>query len=267
MLEFLNSPSLYLAQNEIVLHNTFDKKDDISPWNLIDGEEFHWVNVETNVDGLEDLEGQFLVDAMGSYHGGTVETEIELETFGEIIFEYYFQNFTDVADNYFKFYIDDEVKLEGNQTTPWQRIRPIGIRPGKHSLKFEYNPGASLNEKKFAVDNIIIYQSKKINCIIRDYKPPKPSLNLVENKILRGFTRKQEMTKADTTIKFQAIFYSEYYEDFVRVFKRPFYFVTEYGTCYRGTFAGYDIENIGLCSAYSFDLELICDQEIGIGFC
>lgn len=266
MLEFLNSPSLYLAQNEIILHNTFDKEESIEPWEKTG--EFHWVSNKTNVDNLDDLEGNFLVNAMGSYKGGTAKTEIELETFGEIIFEYYFQNFTDIADNYFKFYIDDEVKLEGNQTTPWQRIRPIGIRPGKHSLKFEYNPGSTpFNDKKFAVDNIIIYQSKKINCIIRDYKPPKPNLNLVENKILRGFTRKQEMTKADTTIKFQAIFYSPYYKDFIRVFKRPFYFVTEYGTCYRGTFTGYDIENIGLCSAYSFDLELICDQEIGVGFC
>ncbi len=263
-LEYLNSPALYVAQNQIILHSTFE--NDIEPWKPTG--EFHHVTENTNVDNLEDLEGKFLVNAMGSYEGGIAETEIELKTFGEIIFEYYFQNFTEIHDNYFKFYVDNEVKLEGSQTTPWQRIRPIGIRQGKHVLKFEYNPGTPPpNNKKFAVDNIIVYEAKKIDCIIKDYKPPKPNINLVENKILRGFTRKQEMTKADTSIKFQAIFYAEHYEEFIKLFKKPFYFVTEYGKCYRGTFSNYDIENIALCSVCSFDLEMICDQEIGNEFC
>lgn len=257
---------LLYSKYKLKVNDTFE--GNMNGWVVTKGD-WHIVTVDTNVDFSSGLDGGLALNCVGSYNGGTMEKEIELENYGEIIFEYHTENPKQSEEpNNFKFFIDNAVKLEVNGATPWQRCIPIGLTPGKHKLKFEYKFEGTPNEKKAIVDTIMIYEARNVNCLITEYNPPKPKTNINSNKILRGFTRYQEMTVADTEIQFTAIFDGLNFLDFIHQSNIPFYFVDEFGICYRGIFPeSINPKSIAINQAYQIELNMIAGQKTGIGFC
>ncbi len=266
---------LYVAQNELLFVDDFESElsaEGEIPNGWVASKEFqkdenfmdwHIMSIDTNEDQSTGLDGNIKIKSFGSYWGGSVEKEFTIDSFGELIFEYYLQNGDpDAPTNYLEFWLDGEIYFRAVRATSWKRIEPIVLFPGTHTIKFVYNCKGVQKSRKAAFDNVTVWSSRRLFCKIRDYKPPRPDLNFADSKILRGFKRKQEMREHDILIQFQAIFYAEHYIDFVSLFKRIFYFVDEYQRCFRGVFKKFEIENIALASAYSFDLELVCGRTI-----
>ncbi len=253
--------------NQII--NVFEDYNNksLGEWQIVAGE-WHPITVDSNADVSGGLSGDLAVDCIGSYAGGDIEREIELEEFGEITFGHYVQNEHLDGNPNLKFYIDDVLKLEVKGPTPWYTCAPIGITPGLHKLRFSYDPDGDLWGKKAVIDTFTISIGKDISCIISNYTPAKPIRNLAENKILRGNTQYQQMTKSDTEISFTATFSGRDFAHFMAISEDVFYFIDEWGICYRGIFPD-DTEpsSIALNHVYTVELILKSDSQVGRGFC
>lgn len=256
---------LIRARHKKITEDYFDVG--MGEWKSIEGD-WHQVTVDTNVDDKTGIEGDFLINAAGSYEGGITERVVELKNYGEVIFERYVKNDdTSTGKNTLNFYIDDVLKLSVNGPVPWRRIEPIGITPGKHVLKFEYIVGDKKVGKSGVFDSFTIWEGRDINTTIANYKPPRPIKNIVQNKTLRGHTRFQEMTISDTEISFSAMFSGESFLDFIVNSDKIFYFIDEFGVCYRGIFpATVDPESKALNHLYYINLSMIATQKAGVGF-
>ncbi len=262
----LKNPSLklLLARDKLIMQDTFE--NGLGSWQT-DGS-WHKVTVDSNADQSSGLDGNLALDCMGAYEAGTVEKTVELQNYGEISFEHYVQNNKNEGTNYLKFYIDDTLKLEIKGPSPWYRCDPIGLTPGEHTLKFEYVLEGAPNEKKAVVDTIVIEEAKDVPCLITTYKPPKPIKNLAKNSILRGYTTYQEMVESDTEIEFVAAFNGLEFHEFMIQSDREFYFVDEFGVCYRGIFEeAPEPKSIALRKVYYVELILVASSKVGIGFC
>lgn len=267
MRSLLNNHKLRLiqARHKKIVEDTFDSG--LDGWTPLEGD-WHQVTVDTNVDEKTGIEGDFLINAAGSYYGGTVEKEIELNNYGEIIFERYVKNNKEeTGGNKLNFYIDDVLKLSIDGPTPWRRIEPIGISPGKHTLKFEYIVEGEPNHKSGVFDSFTVWEGRTINTTIARYTPPKPVKNIAQNKTLRGHTRYQEMVASDTEIDFSAIFNGPSFLDFMANSDKIFYFVDEFGVCYRGLFPNkIEPESKALNTLYYVNLTMEAPQKAGVGF-
>ena len=255
---------LLLAKYKLIAEDTFE--NDLGTWQT-DGS-WHKVTVESNIDQSSGLDGNLALNCMGAYESGIVEKTIQLENYGEISFEHYIQNNKNEGANYLRFYIDDALKLEIKGPSPWYRCDPIGLTPGEHKLKFEYVFEGTRNEKKAVVDTIIIEEAKDVPCLITTYTPPKPIKKLASNSILRGFTTYQDMVESDTEIEFVAAFNGLEFHDFMIHSDQIFYFVDEFGVCYRGIFeSGVEPKSIALKKVYYVELVMVASSKVGIGFC
>lgn len=267
MKELLKYQKLRLlnSRSKLILNDTFD--GGMNDWK-VQGD-WHHVTLETNVDLTLGLSGEIAVNCAGSWTGGTMTKEVELNEFGEIVFEYHTENPKHQEEpNSLKFFIDDAIKLQIDGPSPWTRCVPIGITPGKHTLKFTYELQGEPNHKKSIVDTIMIYEAKEINCLITEYEPAKPLKDINSNKIIRSFTRYQEMTIADTEINFTATFDGLNFLHFMQKSDEVFYFVDEFGICYRGIFPeNISPKSIAMNEIYLIDLTLEAGQKTGIGFC
>lgn len=259
-----NKLKLLYTRNKLILNDTFET---ITGWKVKG--DWHVVTVDTNVDLASGLDGNLALNCAGSYSGGIMTKEINLKNYGEIIFEYYLENIKGKEEpNSLKFYIDDVIKLEVSGPSPWQRCIPIGITPGKHTLKYEYILKGEPNKKKAIVDTIMIYESAMVDCLIMEHSPAKPIKNINANKTIRGFTRFQEMTASDTEIAFTAGFDGIAFLEFMQKSDEAFYFVDEFGICYRGIFnENIEPKNIAINEVYFVELSMTAGQKTGIGFC
>ena len=269
MRSLLNSHKLKLiqARHKKIVEDTFD--NGMGEWRLVSGD-WHQVTIDTNEDNKAGIEGEFLINAAGSYYGGITEREVELKNYGEIVFERYVKN-DDIktGTNRLNFYIDDVLKLSIDGPTPWRRIEPIGISPGKHTLKFEYIVNAEANPigKSGIFDSFTIWEGRTINTTIAKYAPPKPLKNIAQNKTLRGYTRFQEMMASDTEINFSTMFNGPSFLEFMTNSDEIFYFIDEFGVCYRGIFPTMvDPESKALNHLYYVNLSMIAPQKVGVGF-
>lgn len=258
---------LIQARHKKIVEDTFE--EGMGEWRIVEGD-WHQVTVDTNVDDKTGIEGDFLIDAAGSYYGGIAEREVELENYGEIIFERYVKN-DDVSTgtNRLNFYIDGVLKYSVDGPTPWRRIEPIGMSPGKHTLRFEYIVDAGENPvgKSGIFDSFTIWEGRTINTTIANYTPPKPLKNVSQNRTLRGHTRFQEMVASDTEINFSALFDGPSFLEFMANSDEIFYFVDEFGVVYRGLFpAVVDPESRALNHLYYVNLSMIAPQKAGVGF-
>ncbi len=266
MQNLLNNPKLKLlyAKDKIVYNDSFETLTD---W-LITGD-WHIMTIDTNEDKSSGLDGNIAINTIGSYLGGSIQREFELKNYSEILFEYYIQNSSaETQPSKILFYIDNILKKEIKGPVPWQRTKPIGITPGKHTIKFEYVFEGEPGDRKAVIDNVLVYEAKKVNCLISEYEPAKPIRNLGSNKTLRGFTRFQEMAESDTEISFTAAFNGLDFIEFMQKSDNIFYFIDEFGICYRGIFAD-DIKpsHIALNEVYVIELTMTADQKTGFGFC
>lgn len=267
---------LMLAKDKLIMENTFDA--DLCGWTVTDGE-WHKMTIFSNVDESSGLDGNDLaIDTAGSYDGGTMEKTIQVDNYSEISFEHYVQNNWVAKEgsgesvripNYLRFYVDGILKLEVQGPSPWYRCTPIGLTPGRHHLKFEYDlNGGSRESKKAVVDTITIHKAKDINCQITTYYPAVPVKNLAQNQTLRGFSIYQEMTESDTKIEFAALFEARYFHEFMINHDKIYYFLDEFGVCYRGTFPeSIEPKSIAQCNLYGISLTMIAGQKTGVGFC
>jgi hypothetical protein len=197
----------------------------------------HQVKVDTNADDKTGIEGDFLINSAGSSSGGIAEREIFLENYEEIVFERYVKNDkANTGKNKLNFYIDGVLKLSVEGPSPWRRIEPIGVSPGKHIVKFEYIVERSLSHKSGIFDTFTVWEGRTINTTIAKYAPAKPIRQIAQNKTLRGYTRFQEMTASDTEVNFSAMFDGSSFLEFMANSDKIFYFVDEFGICYRGLF-------------------------------
>lgn len=259
-----HSLRLLLAKDKLICNDTFESG--LGDW--VERGDWHKVTVDSNADQSSGLDGNLALDCMGSYEGGTVEKTIELSNYGEISFEHYVQNNKNESNNYLRFYIDDLLKLEIKGPSPWYRCDPIGLTPGEHTLKFEYVYEGEKNDKKTVVDTITIHEAKDVSCLITDYTPPKPIKNLAKNEVLRGHTTYQEMVESDTEIEFVAAFNGLEFHEFMINSDRVFYFVDEFGVCYRGIFEDApEPKSIAMKKVYFVDLTMVASSKAGIGFC
>lgn len=282
--ELLNyhSLKLLLARDKLIMKDDFERgTGDFYGWDtwMTGGGElqhgWHIMTIESNEDASSGLEGDTAVNTFGAWYESIAEKEIELENYGEISFEHYIKN-DPLKDglpregNILRFYIDEQLKLEVKGPSPWYRCEPIGITPGRHKLKFEYILPEDKNpyERKAVIDTITVYQARDVKCLITEYTPPKPVKGTSKTAILRGFTIYQEMTEADTNIEFSAVFEGLDYHDFILHASSIFYFVDEFGVCYRGLFDG-EIEpkSIALSKQYITNLTMTAGQKTGVGFC
>lgn len=257
--------NLIQARHKKIVEDDFE--DGLGEWNVVEGD-FHQVTVDTNEDDKTGIEGDFLIDSAGSYEGGIVEREVELANYGEVIFERYIKN-DDVktGKNRLNFYIDGALKLSIEGPSPWRRIEPIGISPGKHILRFEYVADGGLNGKSGVFDTFTIWEGRTINTTIAKYTPPSPKRQIAQNKTLRGYTRFQEMAESDTEISFSAMFNGPSFLEFIANSDKIFYFVDEFGVCYRGIFpSNIGPESKALNSLYYVTLSMLCPQKAGVGF-
>ena len=75
------------------------------------------------------------------------------------------------------------------------------------------------------------------------------------------------MTASDTEINFSAIFDGPTYLEFTANCDKIFYFVDEFGVCYRGLFpSNIEPESKALSSLYYVALFMVCPQKAGVGF-
>jgi hypothetical protein len=259
--------NLIQARHKKIVEDTFE--NGLGEWKVLEGD-WHKVTVDTNEDKKTGIEGDFLINSAGSYYGGVIERSVELNNYGEIVFERYIKNDNvKTGTNKLNFYIDNILKLSIDGPTPWRRIEPIGISPGKHKLKFEYivNGGQNPIGKSSIFDTFTIWEGRTINTTIAKYTPPKPHKQIAQNKTLRGYTKFQEMTESDTEINFSAIFDGASFLEFMVNNDKIFYFVDEFGVCYRGIFpSNIEPESKALNSLYYINLNMICPQKVGVGF-
>lgn len=261
-----NILQLYLSRYKETMRDTFDSglegwKEGSSDW--------HKMTVDTNVDQSSGLTGGLALDTAGCYEGGRMRKTVELDTWGEIIFEHYVQNpDPEESENELIFRIDGVDRLVVKGPSPWQRCQAIGLSPGEHELEFEYNVDEQLY-RKAVIDTIVITEGRKIDCIIGEYTPPKPVRNLQVHNILRGHNRIQQMKESDTEVRFQAMFFNPTaYQDFVIHQDDMFYFIDEFSKCYRGTFPeDLNPESIAVGTMYSVDMRMLAPQKVGKGFC
>ncbi|OON98295.1 MAG: hypothetical protein ATN35_05590 [Epulopiscium sp. Nele67-Bin004] len=149
----------------------------------------------------------------------------------------------------------------------WYRVSPIGIGIGTHKLKFVYDNEGDPMGKKAVIDTFNIMEGVDVDCLIYDYTPAKPATALANNKILRGNTKYQKMSKSDVEINFKAYFNQLEYHHFMSICQDDFYFKDEFGTIYRGIFDdGISPELIVMNNLYSVSLALKSDSIIGKGF-
>lgn len=266
MRDILSNPRLRLlrTRHKRVFYDSFEG-DELVGWN-IEGN-WHVMTIDTNEDVSSGLDGNLAINSAGSFFGGIMKRTIHLDNFGEIIFNHYVQNPNSrESPNALRFYIDGDLKLEVRGASPWQACEPIGLSPGEHEIAFEYivdDPSL----KKGVVDDIEVWEGRDIDTLITRYTPPKPAKNLVRNDILRGYTRFQEMSAVDTEVEFTAAFNDLAFLDFQRHSESTYYFIDEFGTCYRGIFADeYSPENIALNRVYLINLVLLAGQKTGVGF-
>lgn len=257
--------NLLQAQHKKIIEDTFD--DGLGNWRVIEGD-WHQVTVDTNEDKKTGIEGELLIDAAGSWEGGIMEREIELDTYGEIIFERYVKNDDPkTGENKLNFYIDGELKASMKGPIPWRRVEPIGVSPGKHVVRFEYKVGKDKTHKSGIIDTFTVWESRAVDATIAKYTPPKPVLNVAQQRTLRGHTRFQEMTATDTEINFSVLFNGLSYLDFATHHDKIFYFIDEFGVCYRGIFVGnFDPKSVALNHVYYVNLTMIAPQKVGVGF-
>ncbi|OON99141.1 MAG: hypothetical protein ATN35_02200 [Epulopiscium sp. Nele67-Bin004] len=236
-------------------------------WNITDGE-WHAITVDSNIDESGGLDGDLAIESIGSYDGGTIEREIELDNYGEILFEHYVQNENLDGINTLKFYVDGVEKLCVEGASPWYRCAPIGVSPGTHTLKFVYDTDGAPNSKKAVIDTFTIRIGKTVPCLITTYQPAKPIRNLASNKVLRGNIQYQQMIKSDTEINFTATFSGLEYHYFMSICEDTFYFVDEFGICYRGIFPEDTEPNmIAMNCVYAVELCMRSCNQIARGFC
>lgn len=256
---------LIQARHKRIIEDDFD--NGLGEWKVIEGD-FHQVTVDTNVDDKTGIEGDFLINSAGSYMGGITEREIFLENYGEIVFERYVKNGEmKSGKNKLNFYIDGVLKLSVEGPSPWRRIEPIGVSPGKHIVRFEYIVEGSLAHKSGIFDTFTVWEGRTINTTIAKCTPPKPLRQIAQNKTLRGYTRFQEMAASDTEINFSAMFDGPSFLEFMANSDEIFYFVDEFGKCYRGLFPNaIDPEGKVLSELYYVNLVLIAAQKAGVGF-
>lgn len=254
---------LFRIRDKLVYQDNFE--NGLDGWS-IEGN-WHKMTVDTNVDESAGLDGDLAINCAGSYSGGVMKKKITLKTYGEIYFNHYVQNPEEkTSPNCLKFYIDNILQLEVKGATPWQACEPMGLSPGEHEIKFEYIVKDELG-KKGVVDNIRIFEGIEVNCLITKYTPPRPAKNITQNKILRGFTRFQEMQESDTEIEFSVAFSDMEFLDFQRNHDKIYYFIDEFGVCYRGLFATtYEPDKVALNSVYVIGLKLVASQKLGVGF-
>jgi len=256
---------LLYSRDKLILNEGFESVDG---WEITD--DWHVMTVDTNEDKSSGLNGDIAINSAGSFWGGIMEKEIELSNYAEILFEHYVKN-ENVEDsaNKLTFSVDGVKKLEIIGPSPWQRCIPIGLTPGKHTIRFEYVfEGEDPAHKKGVIDTVMVWQAKGVNCLVTEYTPPKPSKNVGSINVLRGFTRFQEMSVADTEINFTAVFEGLSFLEFMQKSDEPFYFVDEFGICYRGIFPeSIDPKNIAMNQVYSVELTMIAGQKTGFGFC
>lgn len=257
---------LYLARDKKIMEDTFSSN--LDGWQVTQGE-WHKMTIDTNADQSSGLAGGLALDSAGSYNGGTMEKTVFLKEYGEIVFEYYVQNpKAEEEPNRLLFYVDGQLKLEAKGATPWIRCEPIGLTAGEHHLKFVYEVGSNPMGKKGVVDTVTIYEGRHIQALITEHKPPKPMRSIASQKILRGYTRRQEMTESDTVIEFTVCFNGLDFHDFIMRYESIFYFLDEFGVLYRGTFPDTpDTKSVAMNSIYYIDLKLECPQTAGFGFC
>lgn len=257
---------LLRARDKLVYNYTFDDGT-LGDWKITSGE-FHVMTVDSNVDKSAGLDGNLALKTLGSYSGGTVECEIEVEDYSEISFEYYVQDNNNTNEPVFKFYIDDVCKIDVKGASPWIRCKPIGLTPGKHVLKCMYEPGGNKNAKKAVIDSIEIWQAQEVKCLIKTHTPAYPSTQLASNKTLRGYTSYQQSCASDTACTFTAAFDSQPYLDFVVHIDNIFYYIDEFGKCYRGIFPDkFKPTNPVFANLYFVEMTLIAADKCGVGFC
>jgi hypothetical protein len=254
------------AIQEEVVKDTFDTG--LNGWTGDTGGAWHKMTIDTNADASSGLTGGLALNSAGCYESGSIEKEIELSNYGEVVFEHYVQNPDESKEiNKLNFYIDDVLKLSVEGPSPWQRCQPIGITPGRHTFKFEYivkNPSG----RKGVFDTFVVTEGRDVDCIITRNIPAKPVNNLAANKTLRGFTRIQQMCEADTEIDFTALFEPIEFRDFIMHSNEIFYYIDEFGICYRGCFHNkVEPKTIAMDSLYTMNLTMLAHQKSGIGFC
>lgn len=239
----------------------------LGKWRVVSGD-FHQVTVDTNEDDKTGMEGELLINACGSYYGGVIEREIELSEYGEIVFERYVKNDSKgKSKNKLRFYIDGTLKLEIEGPNPWRRIEPIGVAPGKHVVRFEYEIQGSPISCSGVFDSFSVWEGRDLNGTVSTYKPPKPSGGITSTQTLRGFTRYQQMAERDTEINFSMMFGGPAFIDFLANINSPFYFIDEFGICYRGIFPEeISPESPALNTLYVVSLRMIAPQKVGVGF-
>lgn len=273
---------LLLARYRRIMLDDFERgPTDLYGWNVSVQEGdvnqgWHVMNNDTNEDKSSGLEGGTAIDSLGAWHESTAEKEITLKNYGEISFEHYVKN-DPLKDgkvrskNILQFYIDDVLKLEVKGPSPWYRCEPIGLTPGKHKLRFEYIlpwDDKDPNERKGVVDTITVHEARDARSLITAYKPPYPVRSAEKVAILRGFSTFQEMKEADTKIEFTAAFEGIDFHDFMIHSSDIFYFVDEFGICYRGVLDGeMEPKSIALSKQYIVDLSMTAGQKAGKGFC
>jgi hypothetical protein len=266
MYKLLNNHKLKLlyTRDKLITKDMFESMNGWVPLG-----DWHVMTIDTNEDKSSGLDGNIAIQTAGSYGGGAMTKEIIVETYSEILFEYYVQNPKwDTEPNKLTFYIDGVKKLEADGPCPWQRCSPIGLTPGKHEVKFEYQFTGAPDGKKAVVDTFTVWQGKQVDCLVTEYKPAKPSKSLGSSNILRGFTRYQEMAVADTEINFTSAFNGLSFLEFMQKSDEAFYFVDEFGVCYRGIFPKtIEPKNIAMNEVYFIELSFNADQKTGFGFC
>lgn len=266
MNDLLKTPikRLLRARYNTVIRDTFD--DGLDGWDE-DGD-WHKVTVESNEDKSSGLTGGLALDCAGSYEGGTMEKEIEVDNYSEIVFEHYVQNPNPKeSPNYLRFYVDDQLQLEIKGASPWQRCEPIGITPGKHLLKFEYEVDEE-EGKKAIVDTFTVYEAKDVAGLVQSSNPATPVKKVANQNILRGFSAYMENVEADTKIDITMAFKGIEMQDFLLHHDSIYYFLDEFGICYRGIFPdSIKPKTIAVNSFYLVDLEMICNQRTAKGFC
>lgn len=253
------------ARYKRIINNTFPAG--IGPWVATSGD-WHFVTIDTNVDKKPGIEDPLLINAAGSYYGGVMEREVTLREFGEIIFEFYIKNDDyEKGGNRLKFYIDDQLKLDIQGPAPWRRCEPIGIGPGRHKLKFEYTVVDPPGDRSVVIDNFDIWEGKAVDTLISKYTPAKPLLKFAQTKTLRGYTRVQEMNAADTEVKFSIALTGPQFRDFISKSDKTYYYIDEFGVCYRGTFiTQIEPELTAMDTLYYVALTMLAQQKAGVGF-
>ena len=237
-------------------------------WNV--SGEWHIVTRDTNVDNFLGLSRDIMIQTAGSYYGGAMSRYIQCGEYSEIVFEYAVKNgnLGDRKRNSLTFYVDNQVRFRAVNGTPWHHSPPIGLKPGNHFIAFAYEFEGAPNDKAGIVDNVRVFQGRRVPCTISTYTPARPLRALAVQRVLRGYNRYQEMTAADTEIVFALVFDGLHFHEFISRCDEPFYFLDEFGVCYRGIFPDrIEPQSIAMSQVYQVELTMVAGQKTGIGFC